>query len=50
MNDELHRIKAKLAVAKDIAEDFRANTSLDTIIREYEARLKEIEKAMEARP
>lgn len=47
---DINRLRAKLAVAKDIAEDFRANTSLDTIIREYETRLKEIEKAMEARP
>lgn len=47
---DINRLRAKLAVAKDIAEDFRANTSLDNIIREYETRLKEIEKAMEARP
>lgn len=44
MNDTLHRLRAKLAVASDIAEDFRANTSLDTIIREYEERIKELEK------
>lgn len=47
MNDNLHRLRAKLAVAKDIAEDFRTNTSLDTIIREYESRIKEIEKLEE---
>lgn len=47
---DINRLRAKLAVAKDIAEDFRANTSLDTIIRDYEARIKEIEKTMEARP
>ena len=44
---DIHRIKAKLAVAKDIAEDFRENTSLGTIIREYDARIKEIEKLEE---
>jgi hypothetical protein len=41
---DINRLRAKLAVAKDIAEDFRANTSLDTIIREYEERIKELEK------
>lgn len=44
MNYTLHRLRAKLAVARDIAEDFRASTSLDTIIREYEERIKELEK------
>lgn len=43
---EYIRIKAKLAVAKDISEDFRPNTSLDTIIREYESRLKHMEKRL----
>lgn len=42
--DTIWSLRAKLAVAKDIAEDFRANTSLGTIIREYEARIKELEK------
>ncbi len=41
---EYTRIRAKLAVAKDIAEDFRLNTSLRTIIRSYESVLKEAEK------
>ena len=44
MNYTLHRLRAKLAVARDIAEDFRSSTSLDTIIREYEERIKELEK------
>ncbi len=41
---EYIRIKAKLAVAKDIAGDFRLNTSLRTVISNYEARIKEAEK------
>lgn len=41
---EYIRIKAKLAVAKDIAGDFRLNTSLRTVISNYEARIKEVEK------
>ena len=41
---ELLRLKAKLAVARDIAEDFLPNTSLRTIIKNYEARIKEAEK------
>lgn len=44
---ELVRIKTKLRVARVIAEDFRENTSLGTIIREYEAREKELDKMME---
>ena len=48
-NSDYLRTKAKLAVAKDIAEDFRLNTSLDTIIREYEARIREMEKPVEDR-
>lgn len=47
VNDTINRLRAKLAVARDIAGDFRANTSLDTIIREYEARIKELEKGGE---
>ena len=47
MITECIRLKAKLAVAKDIAKDFRGNTSLDTIIKDYESRIKEIEKTME---
>lgn len=43
---EYTRIRAKLAVAKDIAGDFRLNTSLRTIIRSYESVLKEAEKKM----
>ena len=38
------RVKVKLSIAKDIAKDFRENTSLRTIINEYEARVKEFEK------
>ena len=44
---EYLRLKAKLAVARDIAEDFRENTSLRTIIKEYEARIKELDKQQE---
>lgn len=44
---ELVRVKTKLQAARAIASDFRKNTSLDTIIREYESRIKEIEKTME---
>lgn len=40
-------LNGKLANAKDIAKDFRGNTSLDTIIRDYESRIKEIEKLEE---
>lgn len=43
---EYIRIKAKLAVAKDIAGDFRLETSLRTIINSYESVLKEAEKTM----
>jgi hypothetical protein len=43
---EYTRIRAKLAVAKDIAEDFRLNTTLRTIIKSYESVLKEAEKTM----
>lgn len=41
---EYTRIRAKLAVAKDIAGDFRLETSLRTIINSYESVLKEAEK------
>jgi hypothetical protein len=44
MTEEYMRLKAKLAVAKDILGDFRENTSLGTIIKDYESRIKEIEK------
>ena len=44
---ELVRVETKLRSAREIAEDFRGNTSLDTIIRDYESRIKEIKKAME---
>ena len=37
-------LETKLDAAKAIAGDFRPNTSLGTIIREYESRVKEIEK------
>lgn len=41
---ELLRMRVRLAVAKDIAGDFRLNTSLRTVISNYEARTKEVEK------
>ena len=41
---ELLRMRVRLAVAKDIAVDFRLNTSLRTVISNYEARIKEAEK------
>ena len=44
MEELCHNLKEKLAMAKCIANDFRENTSICTIIREYEARLKELEK------
>ena len=44
---ELVRVKTKLQAAREIAEDFRTNTSLDTIINDYESRIKEIEKTMD---
>lgn len=43
---EYIRLKAKLAVAKDIAGDFRLETSLRTIIANYESRIKEAEKKL----
>ena len=47
MVKEYIKLQAKLAVARDIAEDFRENTSLRTIIKEYEARIKELDKQRE---
>lgn len=43
---ELVRVETKLRAAREIAEDFRGNTSLDTIIREYESRYKELKKLL----
>ena len=43
-DSEYLRVRVKLSIAKDIAKDFRENTSLRTIIKEYEARVKEFEK------
>lgn len=40
----LYNVRLRLMAAREIAEDFRVNTSLDTIIREYEARVKELIK------
>ncbi len=40
---EYIRLKAKLAVAKDIAKDFRLNTTLRTVISNYESIIKEAE-------
>ena len=44
---ELVRVETKLRVAREIAEDFRENTSLGTIVREYEAREKELKKQID---
>lgn len=33
-----------LAWLKEVNKEFRPNTNLDTIIREYESRIKELEK------
>jgi hypothetical protein len=44
---ELVRVETKLRVALEIAEDFRENTSLGTIVREYEARVKELKKQID---
>ena len=41
---ELLRMRVRLAVAKDIAKDFRLNTSLRTIIANYESRITRIER------
>ena len=41
---DLFRLRVKLSVAKDIAKDFRTNTTLDTIIKEYVAKVKHHEK------
>lgn len=43
-DNELLRMRVRLAVAKDIARDFRLETSLRTIIANYESRIKEAEK------
>ena len=37
-------IKEKLEAAREILNEFRPNTSLDTIIRDYESRIKDKEK------
>lgn len=47
MITEYNKLLTKLIAARAIAEDFHRNTSLDTVIRDYEARIKEIEKTME---
>ena len=44
MDDELHLVRCRLRYIRDIAEDFRENTSLGTIIRDYESRYKELLK------
>lgn len=44
---ELVRVETKLRVAREIAEDFCENTSLGTIVREYEARVKELKKQID---
>lgn len=33
-----------VSVLKEVQKDFRFNTNIDTAIREYESRLKELEK------
>jgi hypothetical protein len=40
-------VETKLRVAREISEDFRENTSLGTIVREYEARVKELKKQID---
>lgn len=44
---ELMRVKTKFRVAREIMKDFRENTSLGTIVREYEAREKELKKQID---
>lgn len=44
---ELVLVETRLRVAREIAEDFRGNTSLDTIIRDYGSRIKELKKALD---
>lgn len=43
----LYNVRHRLMDARIIAEDFRGNTSLDTIIRDYESRIKELKKALD---
>lgn len=43
----LYNARHRLMAAREIAEDFRTNTSLGTIIKDYESRIKEIEKLEE---
>ena len=37
-------LKEKLEMSKKILSDFRENTSIDTIVREYESRISELLK------
>ena len=41
---EYIRLKAKLAIMHEIAEEFRLNTSIRTVIKNIESRIKEAEK------
>lgn len=43
LTDVLSDCIQKLAMAEEMLNDFRENTSLGTIISEYEARVKEME-------
>lgn len=47
MDAELHLVRCRLRYIRDVAEDFRENTSLGTIIRHYESRYKELLKLLE---
>lgn len=39
------RVRVRLAIAKDIAKDFRENTSIGNIIQQYESRLHNYDKS-----
>lgn len=47
---ELLRLRVRLAIAKEIAQEFRPNTTLETIIKEYEARVAHHEKRNKEKP
>ena len=39
-DEDILRLRVRLAIAKDMEKDFRPNTSLRNIIQQYESRLK----------
>lgn len=43
-DEDILRLRVRLAIAKDMEKDFRPNTSLRNIIQQYESRIKEAEK------